>query len=85
MLRVKSREEELGDFSYSFTQSDLMEGICHWLNHDLENRRPFIESHLASFYCLHQVSGGQVSSMLKLRGCSTSFSEVDDLCQGMYR
>ena len=84
LLLVKSKEEELGDFSYSFTQSDLMYGICHWLNQDLENRRFFIESHLSSFYCLHQVSGGQVNSMLKLQGSSTSFCEVDEICQGTY-
>ena len=83
VLGLKSREEELGDFSYSFTQSDLMEGICHWLNHDLESRRCFIESHLSSFYCLHQVSGGQVNVMFKLRESSTNFCQVDELCQGV--
>ena len=84
VLRVKSSEEELGDFSYSFTQSDLMQGICHWLTHDLENRQNFIESHLASFYCLHQVSGGQVNALLKLQGCSPGFKDVDELCQGIH-
>ena len=56
VLELKSSQEELSDFSHSFTQNDLVLGISIWLEHDLENRFYLIRPKLSSYFCLHQAT-----------------------------
>lgn len=65
VLTRKLKEEELSDFSYSFIQSDLIEGICNWLVVDLDTRLQYLQSHLVTFYCLHQVNGSLAKEVLQ--------------------
>ena len=34
-----SCQEEVSDFSFSFGQTDLCEGLIAWMSHDVENRK----------------------------------------------
>ena len=39
IFRLKSEQEEVSDFSFSFGQTDICEGLVSWVSHDLENRQ----------------------------------------------
>ncbi len=65
ILDIKAKEEELSDFSYSFIQSDLLEGILNWVNFDWRNRKSFVKDRLDKYYCLHQINGSLAKKALK--------------------
>jgi hypothetical protein len=39
IFRLKSEQEEVSDFSFSFGQTDICEGLVSWVSHDLDNRQ----------------------------------------------
>ena len=39
IFRLKGEQEEVSDFSFSFGQTDICEGLVSWVSHDLENRQ----------------------------------------------
>jgi len=55
----------VSDFSFSFGQTDLCEGLIAWMSHDVENRKQFIHS-LRQYVCLHQVSASTKKKYCKL-------------------
>ena len=54
IFRLKSHQEEVSDFSFSFGQTDVCEGLIAWVQHDLEERQQHIHT-LRQYVCLHQV------------------------------
>ena len=38
IFSLKSEQEEVSDFSFSFGQTDLCEGLIAWMGHDPDNR-----------------------------------------------
>lgn len=65
IFSLKSEQEEVSDFSFSFGQTDLCEGLIAWMSHDVENRKQFIHS-LRQYVCLHQVSASTKKKYCKL-------------------
>ena len=63
IFRLKSEQEEVSDFTFSFGQTDVCEGLIAWMSHDLERRKPNIHT-LRQFVCLHQVTALQHSALL---------------------
>ena len=61
IFRLKSHQEEVSDFSFSFGQTDVCEGLIAWVQHDLEERQQHIHT-LRQYVCLHQVLILAVSS-----------------------
>ena len=61
IFRLKSHQEEVSDFSFSFGQTDVCEGLIAWVQHDLEERQQHIHT-LRQYVCLHQVFLQAVSS-----------------------
>ena len=55
VLEHRASHEEIGDFTFSFVQGDLVNGIVGWLVHDLDSRHKHLQERLSDFYCLHQV------------------------------
>jgi hypothetical protein len=43
IFRLKSEQEEVSDFSFSFGQTDICEGLVSWVSHDLDNRQEWGE------------------------------------------
>ena len=77
IFRLKSQQEEVSDFSFSFGQTDVCEGLIAWVEHDQEERQQHIHT-LRQYVCLHQVpiflskddfSGLQVSGSTKKKYC----------------
>ena len=54
VFRLKGQQEEVSDFSFSFGQTDLCEGLIAWINHDREERQQYVHR-LREYVCLHQV------------------------------
>ena len=54
IFRLKSHQEEVSDFSFSFGQTDVCEGLIAWVQHDLDERQQHIHT-LRQYVCLHQV------------------------------
>ena len=83
LLEMKSGQDEITDFSYSFVQNDIMKGVINWLNHDLDSRHEFIWT-LATFYCLHQANNAMVKKLFDIyRKCKPSSQlKIDQVCQG---
>jgi len=65
IFRLKSEQEEISDFSFSFGQTDLCEGLISWVSRDLEARQGHIHT-LRQYICLHQVSGSTKKKYCKL-------------------
>ncbi|XP_023328379.1 uncharacterized protein LOC111701356 [Eurytemora carolleeae] len=65
IFRLKNEQEELADFSFSFGQSDLCEGLISWVSRDRESRQIHIHT-LRQYVCLHQVSGSTKKKYCKL-------------------
>jgi len=65
ILSIKSQQEEVSDFSFSFCQTDVCEGLVTWIGHDLEQRKAHIHL-LRQYVCLHQVSGNTKKKYCKL-------------------
>ena len=38
ILGIKSDQEEIGDFSFSFNQTDIALAVVQWVKYDLDNR-----------------------------------------------
>jgi hypothetical protein len=66
----------VSDFSFSFGQTDVCEGLIAWVEHDREPRQQHIHR-LRQYVCLHQVGAGrggggrpeQVSGSTKKKYC----------------
>ena len=54
IFSLKSEQEEVSDFSFSFGQTDLCEGLIAWMSHDTDHRKQYIHT-LRQYVCLHQV------------------------------
>jgi len=65
IFRLKNEQEDISDFSFSFGQTDLCEGLISWVSRDLETRQAHIHT-LRQFVCLHQVSGNTKKKYCKL-------------------
>jgi hypothetical protein len=52
IFRLKSEQEEVSDFSFSFGQTDICEGLVSWVSHDLDNRQEWGEIVLSVFIYL---------------------------------
>jgi len=65
VFRLKGQQEEVSDFSFSFGQTDLCEGLIAWINHDREERQQYVHR-LREYVCLHQVSGNTKKKYCKL-------------------
>jgi len=65
IFRLKSMQEEVSDFSFSFGQTDVCEGLIAWMEHDREERQTYIHT-LRQYVCLHQVSGSTKKKYCKL-------------------
>lgn len=65
IFSLKSGQEEVSDFSFSFGQTDLCEGLIAWMSHDTENRKQHIHT-LRQYVCLHQVSASTKKKYCKL-------------------
>ena len=65
IFSLKSEQEEVSDFSFSFGQTDLCEGLIAWMSHDTENRKNHIHT-LRQYVCLHQVSASTKKKYCKL-------------------
>ena len=53
IFSLKSEQEEVSDFSFSFGQTDLCEGLIAWMSHDTDSRKQHIHL-LRQYVCLHQ-------------------------------
>ena len=65
IFSLKSGQEEVSDFSFSFGQTDLCEGLIAWMSHDTEARKHHIHT-LRQYVCLHQVSASTKKKYCKL-------------------
>jgi len=65
IFRLKSEQEEVSDFSFSFGQTDVCEGLIAWMSHDTDIRKTHIHT-LRQYVCLHQVSGSTKKKYCKL-------------------
>ena len=65
IFSLKSGQEEVSDFSFSFGQTDLCEGLIAWMSHDTEARKQHIHT-LRQYVCLHQVSASTKKKYCKL-------------------
>ena len=54
IFSLKSEQEEVSDFSFSFGQTDLCEGLIAWMSHNTDVRKQHIHT-LRQYVCLHQV------------------------------
>ena len=96
LLEIKSSQEELSDFSFSFTQSDIAEAVVKWTRFDLKARHTAFKT-LSRWFCLHQLNSASKQNTLTLIheisrtfSSSTSLGErfrssldLDDLCNGL--
>ena len=81
LLEMKSSQDEITDFSYSFVQNDIIKGVINWLNHDLDSRHENIWT-LATFYCLHQANNAMVKKLFDIyQKCKITLN-IDQVCQG---
>jgi len=83
IFRLKSHQEEVSDFSFSFGQTDVCEGLIAWVQHDLDDRQQHIHT-LRQYVCLHQVSGSTKKKYCKLLHAITNhalLSVAEELMQ----
>ena len=55
VLSIKSDQEEIGDFSFSFNQTDLCLAVIQWIKYDLPKRHSNLIE-LCEYFCLHQIN-----------------------------
>ena len=65
IFSLKSEQEEVSDFSFSFGQTDLCEGLIAWMSHNTDTRSHHIHT-LRQYVCLHQVSASTKKKYCKL-------------------
>ena len=90
LLELKSGQDEITDFSYSFVQNDIIKGVINWLDYDLDGRHEHITSQLVHYYCLHQANTAMVKKLFEIYQKSKPSSEafykenlnVDQVCKG---
>lgn len=65
ILRIKSDQEEISDFTFSFNQSDICLAAVQWIKADLVDRIGYLTD-LSECFCLHQISGSAKSALASL-------------------
>ncbi len=65
ILSIKSDQEDIGDFSFSFNQTDLAHAVVAWVRADLHSRHSHFQE-LSEFFCHHQVSASAKEALRKL-------------------
>ncbi len=73
VLSIKSDQEEVGDFSFSFNQVDLAAAVDRWVSADFQARHSHY-SELSEYFCHHQINSQAKESLRAL------VRRIDDFC-----
>ncbi len=82
ILEHRAGTEEISDFTFSFIQGDLVNGILYWLNHKLDDRFQYLNSRLNTFFCLHQIRSDAKKAIVSLIEKAEGTTKTDLICRG---